>query len=143
LSLNILFPQPVLRGRNTCQEQGKIDVSVELVSMFHLVGYGVEYTRLNLDMNTNASLYKPYEDFQGYAANSADNLTNKDQEVEKFDHGLNDVDDAVPYTNLYHELHAPRADSDACTGTQNESLSAFEGLMEQKKSRDHYAKKIL
>ena len=32
-------------------------------------------------MNTNAPLYKPHEEFHCYAANSVDNLTNKDQEV--------------------------------------------------------------
>jgi hypothetical protein len=84
----------------------KIDVlSVETVSTSCLVGFGVECTRLNFDMSTNIPSYKPaYEDFQCYAANCVDNLTNKDQEVEEFDCGLNDVDDAIPYTDPYHEF---------------------------------------
>jgi hypothetical protein len=53
-----------------------------------------------------------------------------DQQVEEVDSGLNAV---VPYTDLYLELHAPRADSYACTGNQNKSLSSF----------DHYTIKIL
>ena len=70
-----------------------------------------------------------------------DDLTNKDQQqVEELDNGLNDV---VPYTYRYHEMHAPRADSNGRTGNQNKSLCAFEGLMEQMKSRDHYTIKIL
>jgi hypothetical protein len=104
----------------------KIDVSVETVSTSRLVGDGVESARLNFDLSTNAPSYKPYEDFQCYAANNVDNRTNKDQQVEELDSGLNDV---VPYTDRYHELHVPRADSDASTGDQNESLCAFEGLI--------------
>jgi hypothetical protein len=120
----------------------KIDVSVETVSTSRLVGYGVESTRLNFDTNTNAPLYKPYKDFQCYAANSND-LTSKDHQVEEYDHaGQDDVDD-VPYNNPYYEYLVPRADSDASSGIQNASLPAFESLMEQMKSRDHHTIKIL
>ncbi len=41
----------------------------------------------------------------------------------------------VPYTDRYHELHAPRADSDASSGNQNKSLGAFEGLMKRMKNQ--------
>lgn len=45
-----------------CQEymsRAWIDVSVETVSTSRLVGYGVESTRLDFDMNTNVPLYAP------------------------------------------------------------------------------------
>ena len=127
-----------------CQEYmsraRKIDGSVETVSTSRLVGYGVESTRLNFDMNTDVPLYGPYGDFQCFATNGVDDLTDKDHQVEEDDYGLNDVDD-VPNTNPYHELQAP-SDSDN-TGIQDVFLSALEGFMERMKSRDHYTIKIL
>ena len=111
----------------------KVDVSVQTGSILRLVGCGVESTRLNFDMNgTNVPSYEPYEDFQCHAADAVDDLMNE----------LNNVDDVVPNTDPYNELNVPRADSDS-TGIQNVSLSAFDGFMEQLKSRDHYTIKIL
>ena len=69
-----------------CQEYmsraRKIDVSVETVSMSFLIGFGVQCTLLDFDMNTNAPSYLPYEDFQCYGANTINNLTNKDPRID-------------------------------------------------------------
>jgi hypothetical protein len=111
----------------------KIDVIVETVSTSRLVGYGVESTRLNFDMNTDVLSYEaPYEDFQCYAANGVDDLRNKDHQVEEFDHGRNDVDDVVPCTDPYHELPAPRADSDTKTSFASETVAKGNSLQDDR-----------
>jgi hypothetical protein len=61
----------------------QIDVSVKTVSTLQLVGYEVESTRLNFDVNTDAPLYGPYEDFQYYPTNGVDDVTKKDHQMEE------------------------------------------------------------
>jgi hypothetical protein len=119
----------------------KIDVSVETVSTSRLVGYGVESTRLNFDMNTDVPSYGPYEDLQCNVTNGLNDLTNKDHQVEEFDHGLSNIDEDMPNTDSYHELQVPRDSDNALI--QNVSPSAFEAFMERMKARDHQTMKIL
>ena len=120
----------------------KIDVSVETVSTSRLVGYGVESTRLNFDMNTDVPSYGPYEDLQCNVTNGVNDLTNKDYQVEDFDHGLSNIDDEdMPNTDSYHELRVPRDSGNALI--QNVSQSGFEAFMERMKARDHQTMKIL
>ena len=102
----------------------KIDVSVETVSTSRLVGYGVESTRLNFDMNTDVPSYGPYEDLQCNVTNGLNDLTNKDHQVEEFDHGLSNIDEDMPNTDSYHELQVPRDSDNALI--QNVSPSAFD-----------------
>ena len=68
---------------------------METVSLSpRLVGYGIESTRLNFDMNTAVPLYRPYEDLQCNVTNGVNDLTNTDYQGELLDHGLNNIVDA-------------------------------------------------